>query len=568
MNEKETLNNVTNIVDNYQAFKQLFFGKRVGYRTFVMANKGGIKSEAEYNYHRGEEVTEEDIRKHFYGEVGLAATPYYNHIDKKYTFACLDIDYYPVDIEKIDNYIIKKDLLGCFVCASKSKGAHIFYFPTNKDYLDEKELYQVSEILHSVGKSCGYSDDKMEFFPKSTNPAGEGNTINLPYFGAALPQPTQNFLVAGKFISFEQFTEYLEENKKKKINSVQEDYERKEPEEAKEEDRNMPFCIRKILDTEQIMQGKRTEVLFALASYYKMKGYSDWEDKTRDFCEKRIPDYTPRELEIHIIKPCERKTYLGFKCNVLKQMGFCSNAYESRCSFSKSSGAIGRSLTSLFTDLQRIVTDGFLPGIRKSVTWQLSYNNQRFTITDRELNDPTLMSLAVQNQLGEFWSPVKKSVWISDVLPFLFQNKLEDMYDPISSSSVGHAAHIFEQFIFRNRTESLSDLATKRNKIVECENKKTKERRLIFLWDVFEEYYILQTGSKTLTDIQRRYVWANYKVEFQSLSVFMEASIDQEGNKVSSPLIEVASVPANINLAISSLNNMKTIKTDVNLIEE
>ena len=161
-----------------QRFLDLFLGSQGAHgQTDVLGRQRNGKQEARYEIVRAP-LTVDLVQDHLDGKLGVGSIPIdeTNHC----RFGALDIDDYNLDLPVLLAKI-KRFKLPLVLCRSKSGGAHLFLFLSEKVPASE-----VRDRLAEFASVLGWGN--CEIFPKQEELLAErgdvGNFINLPYQNA------------------------------------------------------------------------------------------------------------------------------------------------------------------------------------------------------------------------------------------------------------------------------------------------------------------------------------------------------------------------------------------------
>jgi hypothetical protein len=128
----------------FEDFFEVFPGLTRAYGKFTITSTKGVKLDGFGNTIR-EPYTKELWKLHLDGKIGLGVIPI--NEDSKCKWACLDVDDYSVDLDKISKQFVNKNLL---LCRSKSGGGHIFIF-TKKFVPASKMIKKMKDIANAFG---------------------------------------------------------------------------------------------------------------------------------------------------------------------------------------------------------------------------------------------------------------------------------------------------------------------------------------------------------------------------------------------------------------------------------
>ena len=164
--------------DSAQRFLDLFTGSQGTHgQTDVLGRQKNGKQQAKYEIVR-EPLTVELVQEHLDGRLGVGSIP----IDEtnKCQFGALDIDDYSLDLPVLLAKV-KRFKLPLVMCRSKSGGAHLFLFMSERVAASE-----MRDRLAEFASALGWGN--CEIFPKQEELLAErgdvGNFINLPYQNA------------------------------------------------------------------------------------------------------------------------------------------------------------------------------------------------------------------------------------------------------------------------------------------------------------------------------------------------------------------------------------------------
>ena len=185
----------------------IFPGLTRAYGQFFITERKGPKLDG-YGKTIREAYNENLWKEHLDGKTGLGVIPI--NEDSKCKWGCLDVDDYSVNIEKISQQFIKKNLI---VCRSKSGGAHIFIF--TKKFVSAKSMI---EKLKEIQKAFGFV--KYDLRPQQTKLLDEndvGSWLNMPYFGG--DESDRYAVYDGKALTLKHFIQWVD---KFAVNSLDE----------------------------------------------------------------------------------------------------------------------------------------------------------------------------------------------------------------------------------------------------------------------------------------------------------------------------------------------------------
>ena len=277
-----------------------------------MGRQRNGKEEARYEIVRAP-LTADLVQKHLDGELGVGSIP----IDEtnKCRFGALDIDDYNLDLPVLLAKV-RRFKLPLVLCRSKSGGAHLFLFLSEKVAASE-----VRDRLAEFASVLGWGN--CEIFPKQEELLAErgdvGNFINLPYQNAKY---TTRYAVqkTGDSLDLEKFLDLAE---KFRITAKQlAALEFGATSEVVLPDG--PPCLQKLTDF-GIPEGGRNVTLLNVGVYYKQASPNDWkallEKHNQDYCNPPLP---AREVVL-VQEQLEKKEYF-YTCKQEPLHGHCNKA--------------------------------------------------------------------------------------------------------------------------------------------------------------------------------------------------------------------------------------------------
>jgi len=230
-------------------------------------------------------------------------------------WAALDIDSYGANVCATMNQFIKEHGLPFIVVRSKSGGAHVYVFFTEKIKASE-----VVKKLKAFAQAMGF--DGTEIFPKQIKLEEDqyGNWLNMPYFQADFTV-RYAFSRDGDQLDLDEFLELA------KRSSLS----RKQFRDLKVPTIEYPFsdgppCCQHFA-RDGISEGGRNTVLLQMGVYAKIKyGEDDWQEYVDEFNIKYVnPPLSTRELNDTIYKSLGRRDY-GYLCTQAPLTQVCNRA--------------------------------------------------------------------------------------------------------------------------------------------------------------------------------------------------------------------------------------------------
>lgn len=275
---------------------------------------------------------------HLMGQQGLGVIPIQD--EGTCWWGAIDIDVYPLDLEKLEDDIRAKQL-PLMVIRTKSGGAHCTMFMT-----EATPAKLVRSKLYEFALALGYPG--VEIFPKQVmlaSKADMGNWLNMPYFNY---KETERYgLFKHQPLTAEQFVELAQ-----KIRIAPEQLQ--DIEVALEGDfEDGPPCLQMICKS-GVPEGTRNNTVFAMGVYSKMRYADDWEDQLHEMNRKFVtPMLKAQEVQL-ITKSLGRKEYF-YPCNKAPLISHCNKDLCRKREFGIGQGADEFSLN--MGSLTKITTD-------------------------------------------------------------------------------------------------------------------------------------------------------------------------------------------------------------------
>ena len=281
-------------------FFRIFPGLNRAYGQFFITERKGPKLDG-YGKTVRESYEAKLWKEHLDGKTGLGVIPIDENNQCKW--ACLDVDDYSVDIEKISKQFVKKNLI---VCRSKSGGAHIFIF-TKKPVSASSMINKLKDIV----KRFGFV--KYDLRPQQTqllNKEDVGSWLNMPYFGG---ESTDRYaLYDGQVLTPEHFIKWIEKFSLDSLESLDLTFIKK-LNKSNEILPGGPPCLQELLSKGALGEGSRNNGLFNLGVYLRKRFPEDWQDKLEEYNDEYIdPPLKPREFTT-VLQSLDKKTY-NYKC--------------------------------------------------------------------------------------------------------------------------------------------------------------------------------------------------------------------------------------------------------------
>lgn len=242
-------------------------------------------------------LTDSVWESHLKGEIGLGVVPIQD--DGFVYWGAIDIDVMDITIEELAARV-KKLGLPLYVCKSKGKGYHCYFF-----YLRPgKQASLLRGRLRMWAAALGYPN--AEVFPKQDYLQGDqiGNWINLPYFGGYTESARFCMTPEGKALSLKEFLEYVEPwnpDAPLPLPTVQGNFE------------EAPPCLITLVD-KGIPAGHRNQGMYNIGIYLRKAYPEAWRELMRDVNTQVLSKpLSDKELST-IIKSLMKREYF-YKCD-------------------------------------------------------------------------------------------------------------------------------------------------------------------------------------------------------------------------------------------------------------
>lgn len=249
-------------------------------------------------------LTAEHWEKHLAGEQGLGVIPIMD--DGKCWWACIDIDDYTLDINKLEQ-ATKKAKLPVVVCRTKSGGAHVFVLFKEPAVAEDVRL-----ALADWAAYLGYGG--CEIFPKQSvlaNKNDVGNWLNMPYFDA---EATTRYIVRNGNPVLD-VADAVDIFRKARINPADLlDVELETNPTVQEKHKGIPPCL-EMLMTKGFPKGTRNEALFSLGVYCKQRWPDTWDTELEKINHEYMhPPLTSAEVQT-VIKSLSKSKEYFYRCS-------------------------------------------------------------------------------------------------------------------------------------------------------------------------------------------------------------------------------------------------------------
>lgn len=292
----------------------LFEGYNKAYGTYSsdLVDQGGGKMKGKAQTLKGEVTTQLWIG-HLIGKQGIGIIP----IDdtSRVKFAAIDIDEYPLDLEKLNSQV-QSLKLPLVLCRTKSGGAHLYLF---LETFEDAGIVQ--NIMREMAALLGYGN--AEVFPKQTKiiaaRGDAGSWINMPYFNSANTNryALDNLGIQLGFIKFVEYAKCAMTTVKKVREALTG---------ATEPIDQGPPCLNHLVSM-GFPQGTRNNGLFNLTVYARKAHADNWKTVVQDYNLRYMnPPLEAGEVQ-GLIKSLEKKNF-EYTC---KQAPLCNYCNMPKC---------------------------------------------------------------------------------------------------------------------------------------------------------------------------------------------------------------------------------------------
>ena len=378
-----------------EIFLQLFegYGKAHG-QTSVLDRARNGKTQANYQIVH-EPLTVELVQNHLDGKLGVGSIP----IDEtsRCSFGALDIDDYNLDLTALLAKV-KRFKLPLIMCRSKSGGAHLFLFLSEKVAAAE-----VRDRLAEFAAVLGWGN--CEIFPKQEEVRADrgdvGNFINLPYQNA---KHTTRYALKddGDGLTLEKFLALAKKFRisAKTLASI-----------SLGSDKGLlsdgPPCCQQLTEF-GIPEGGRNTTLLNVGIYYRKCAPNDWkellEKHNREHCTPPLP---AKEIVV-IQEQLEKKEYV-YTC---KQEPLHSHCNKALCRSRKF--GIG------FHNSHPIV-GGLTVVESEPPVWFVNVDGSRLELSTKQLQMQVEFQRACMEQMYKMPAKMKEGDW-RDLIDTLLEN--------------------------------------------------------------------------------------------------------------------------------------------------
>ena len=300
-------------------FFRVFPGLNRAYGQFFITERKGPKLDG-YGKTVRESYETKLWKEHLDGKTGLGVIPIDENNQCKW--ACLDVDDYSVDIEKISKQFVKKNLI---VCRSKSGGAHIFIF-TKKPVSASSMINKLKDIV----KKFGFV--KYDLRPqqnKLLNKEDVGSWLNMPYFGGE--QSDRYALYDGEVLTPEHFIKWVDKFAVDSLDEIDLNFIEK-LNKSNEILPGGPPCLQQLLSQGPLGEGGRNNGLFNIGVYLRKRFPEEWQEKLEEYNDEHLdPPLKPREFTT-VLNSLDKKSY-NYKCKDSPINSVCNKTKCLTCEF-------------------------------------------------------------------------------------------------------------------------------------------------------------------------------------------------------------------------------------------
>ena len=303
----------------HKDFFRVFPGLNRAYGQFFITERKGPKLDG-YGKTVRESYDAKLWKEHLDGKTGLGVIPIDENNQCKW--ACLDVDDYSVDIEKISKQFVKKNLL---VCRSKSGGAHIFIF-TKKPVSASSMINKLKDIV----KRFGFV--KYDLRPQQTkllNKEDVGSWLNMPYFGGE--QSDRYAIYDGEVLTPEHFIKWVDKFAVDTLEEINLGFIEK-LNKSNEILPGGPPCLQELLSQGPLGEGSRNNGLFNIGVYLRKRFPEEWQDKLEEYNDEHLdPPLKPREFT-SVLNSLDKKKW-NYKCKDSPINAVCNKTKCLTCEF-------------------------------------------------------------------------------------------------------------------------------------------------------------------------------------------------------------------------------------------
>lgn len=269
-------------------FKHLFKGLDRAY--------GQLRSGKDHSTEKGT-PTDSVWESHLKGDVGIGIIPIQD--DGQCCWGAIDIDVKDIShLELVQR--VQKLGLPLYVCASKGKGYHCYFFYIHPG----KQAPLLRGRLRMWATALGYPS--AEVFPKQDFLTGEqiGNYINLPYFGGYTETTRYCMTPEGKELSLKEFLDYVQPwnpDVPLPLPSVSGNFD------------DGPPCLQTLIE-KGIPPGQRNQAMYNIGIFLRKAYPEAWREQMRNINNK-ILEKSLSDKELNTIMKSLTKREYFYKCD-------------------------------------------------------------------------------------------------------------------------------------------------------------------------------------------------------------------------------------------------------------
>lgn len=375
--------------EDVSRFYNLFPGNKRSFGSFrPNAKKPAATVRATY--------TEEHVRSHLEGEVGLGLVPI--HDDDTCMWGAIDIDIHGPNAQDVDVFRIEDKIraqnIPLVACRSRSGGAHLYLFL--------KEPVSAERVRLAMSRWAGQLGyPSSEIFPKQAtvahpkpgDPEAErplGNWLNLPYFDV---DATERYAVdGGKQVSFDYFLE-LCESKRVDLKST-------ELTTGSGDFAIGPPCLQAMLENK--VEENRNIANFQAGIFLKRAFPDDWAARLREFNQTVM--FKPLgKSELNTITGSIRRKDYQYKCRESPCKDFCNKDLCRTREFGISAGDEKANEIPMIEKVEKVIAT--------PVRWALTVKGQQVELTTEQLFNYEIVRQKVGEKLHLVLPRIKATEW-------------------------------------------------------------------------------------------------------------------------------------------------------------
>ena len=339
----------------------IFHGSARAHGSFTVENGSlGKKTQGKAKTIKTAGASAQHWEDHLTGKEGLGVIPIDE--DNLVKWGAIDIDVYSLDLVKLVQKI-EEFTLPLVVCRSKSGGAHVFCFLTEKVPAGDMQ-----DKLREISAGLGYGG--VEIFPKQREVLVErgdiGSWLNMPYFEGD-DSMRYGFDTKGNALQIQDFILFVgtrsidhKELLELEVPVVDDMVEG-------------PPCLQVLLQ-QGFPEGTRNNGLFNVGVYLKKSDPENWDAEIEEYNRKYVHPPLPAQEVITLISTLKKKEY-NYKCSDEPIRSYCNVAKCRGCKF----GIGGSNTAPTFSSLSKLDT--------KPPLWFLSINDKRLELTTEQLQN-------------------------------------------------------------------------------------------------------------------------------------------------------------------------------------